>query len=187
MTNKRPDRFFQAILGLVLVVVAWLLATPLIPAVARTTMKRFHLQTEHFVVWAVQFPVPSMYNFSNRVRIRNTPPIQDSLLGMDDEFALIIGTASEWRMINHFPTRSFTFADGRYFHLRDGQPRWFDLESSYRGQTLSSEFYLEPVSSGDFQAGSSEASNYKVIRESMVFEHAPSPDSPRLNEGPSIP
>ena len=64
-----PDYGLGVVVALVIAVTVWLAATPLVPAVARATLARFHLRTGSFWGWAIQQPVPAMYNFANRYRV----------------------------------------------------------------------------------------------------------------------
>ena len=128
------DRGFIAIVTLVAANAVWLLMMPWVPGIARCTLDRFHLRTGSFAAWAIQCPIPSMYNFANRYEAREFPP------GLVDP---IIDTV-EPRYVNHFPARVFTFADGRWRLQKDGRDRWVTIESSYRGQTIQSRFHLKP-------------------------------------------
>ena len=135
------DPLFIAILIGVCGVAIWLLLMPFYPAIARITMKRFHLETDSFAVWSAQAPIPTMYNFSNQYEIRDLPeglitPVLDS---------------TRPRYINHFPTRVLTFANGRYSLLNPGQDRWVTMWSSYRGQTLETKVHAKPVGDGRFE------------------------------------
>jgi hypothetical protein len=121
------------IVTLVIGIATWLLLMPWVPAIAATTLKRFHLSTGSFAAWAVQFPIPAMYNFANRYEVH------ESAEALSDD-----SSHASRRMLNHFPARIFTFADGRFMYLRDGDDRWLTIESSYRGQTLQSRFHAEP-------------------------------------------
>jgi len=161
------DLGFYLILVALALVSGWLLLMPWVPSIAESTMERFHLRSSSFAWWAVQQPIPAMYNFANRTEIRDLPPA-DHLVGLVDPFLLdplateatnaspadpsrrelgIVGG----RMINHFPTREFTFANGRYRYLRGEDPRWFVLESRYRGSELSSTYELRPLPEGGWQ------------------------------------
>ncbi len=139
--RPRRDPLFVLILLGVCAVAVWLLLMPFYPAIARVTMKRFHLSTESFACWAIQAPVPAMYNFGNQYEIRDLPeglitPVLDS---------------SRSRYINHFPTRVLTFANGRYSLLSPGQDRWVTIRSSYRGQTLETKIHAKPIGDGKFE------------------------------------
>ncbi|QEF96660.1 hypothetical protein Mal15_06880 [Stieleria maiorica] len=147
--HSRRDPLFVLILLGVGVVSVWLLLMPFSPAIARATMKRFHLSTDSFAWWAVQAPVPAMYNFGNRYEIRDLP----------EGLITPVIDASRPRYINHFPTRVLTFANGRYSLLHPGQDRWVTLWSSYRGQTLITKIHAKPIGEGRF----------KWIRESSTF------------------
>jgi hypothetical protein len=124
----------MACVVLISVVVVWLLLMPLVPTIARQTMLRFHLRSHSFAQWAIQFPIPSMYNFANQYEVRATPP------GLIDPLA----DDTQPRYINHFPPRLVTFFDTRERLLRDGTDRWLTLQSSYRGQRIRTLLHAEP-------------------------------------------
>lgn len=160
---KRGVGFWCFVVWLGLVA-GYLLATPIFPDIAMRTMRRFHLAENNFAVWAAQFPVPAMYNFSNRWRVGEGPLDPESIgpathsigfathvtavdLTADprDELPTGIIPMDRWRHANHFPARVVTFADGRYQHLFRHQTRHFFLHSSYRGNELRTRFALEPA------------------------------------------
>ncbi len=123
-------------------VAVWLMAMPWVPAIARCTMNRFHLQTHSFAAWAIQQPIPPMYSFANTTEVRNRPPGAGSEASpdMNPGDGVIAG-----RTINHFPTREFTFANARARYLVDQTSKWFVLQSTYRGQTIESVYRLDPA------------------------------------------
>lgn len=130
---RNPDWTFRALVTLLLAVGIWLLAMPWVPALARCTMNRFHLKTRSFATWVIQQPIPPMYSFANTTEVRTTPPSK-----VENESSVIAG-----RMINHFPTREFTFANARVRYLLDDQSKWFVLRSRYRGQSVESVYRLD--------------------------------------------
>ena len=137
--SRRFDFGFIAIIALVGVIVLWLLLTPLVPAVASATLHRFHLRSSSFSVWAIQFPIPTMYNFANRFEVREIP------LGIVDP----ILEESERRYLNHYPSRVVTFFNTRYRHLHDRQDRWITIESAYRGQRLETRLHAHLREDGE--------------------------------------
>jgi hypothetical protein len=158
-TGPKPDWFYRSLVAGLLVVAVWLLAMPWVPAIARSTMQRFHLRTDSFTAWAIQQPIPPMYSFANTTEVRNQPPASlayrsPAARGVIVTEATDVEPASPsdlapaavvaGRMINHFPTREFTFANARVRYLRDGRSKWFVLRSRYRGQTVESIYRLEP-------------------------------------------
>lgn len=154
MPTPKRDYGFIAIVGLVVINAVWLLLMPWVPAVASTTLNRFHLRSGSFVAWAIQFPVPSMYNFANRFQVSTMPP--GSLARMVDPILIepLDGSspaiATEFRYINHFPTRVLTFADMRYRSLNGGNECWLTIDSTYRGQRLESVFHAKSNPDGGF-------------------------------------
>jgi hypothetical protein len=140
--QDRPrDYGLIAIVAVLVVIAVWLLLMPWVPAIASATLHRFHLSSKSFLVWAIQLPIPSMYNFANQYEVREFPP------GLIDP---ILDTP-ERRYINHFPSRVLTFANTRYVHLSKGEDRWFTIESSYRGQTIETRFYAKAKPEGGFE------------------------------------
>jgi hypothetical protein len=135
------DVGFLAICLLVIITAVWLLLMPWVPSIARATINRFHLTSSSFAVWAIQFPIPTMYNFANRFEVREFPE------GMLDP---VIET-SQHRYVNHFPSRKITFANTRYRYLNEHLDRWFNIDSSYRGQTIETRFHLKPIETGGFE------------------------------------
>ena len=133
-------------------VAGWLLAMPWVPAIARCTMNRFHLQTGTFVGWAIQQPIPPMYSFANTTEVRSRSPSEAA--DRSDELPTSSGDSAVLasRFINHFPTREFTFANARIRYLRDRSSRWFVLRSAYRGQTVASLYRLDPVAEHGWSA-----------------------------------
>lgn len=143
-TNPNPnsrDLGFIGILLLVATIAVWLFWMPWSAEISRASMRRFHLQGESFLAWAVQFPIPAMYNFSNRAEITRYPPgLVDPLLDQ-----------THTGYLNHFPIRCVTFADGRYRHLRDKNDRWVTVVSSYRGRHVESRFHVRSKAEGGFE------------------------------------
>ncbi|MCP4890083.1 MAG: hypothetical protein GY904_26200 [Planctomycetaceae bacterium] len=134
--SEERDYGMLVIVMLIVTIAIWLLLMPVVPAIASATLHRFHLRTPSFAAWAMQFPIPAMYNFANRYKVE----ADQVSLGSSPETVPLDG-----RMVNHFPARIFTFADGRYLHLRHGEDRWLTIESSYRGQGLRTRFHAEPA------------------------------------------
>lgn len=136
--SRKRDLGFWAIVTLVGIVAVWLVLTPIVPAVASATMHRFHLASDSFAIWAIQFPIPAMYNFSNRVTVHGdqaTDPVD----------------IWDRAYINHFPAKICVVGGARYHLLRSGEDRWYVLESTYRGQTLRSNLHARPIGDGRFQ------------------------------------
>lgn len=134
----RVDVGFLAIIGLVTIVAAWLLAMPLVPAISTATMNRFHLCSKTFAGWAIQQPIPAMYNLANRYEIYRQLPASwsDPTVNDHDDERLEAG------YVNHFPSRLITFANARARLLREQEDRWYQLESSYRGRTLTTRWHV---------------------------------------------
>lgn len=178
-STEKTDWGFRVFVGVIAVIAAWLIAMPWVPAIAKTTMNRFHLRTSSFAAWAIQQPIPPMYNFRNTTQIRSAPPMnaakaaaeiaarETAIASLVDPLLLeldhggigggepIVGLATPsdsgilaGRTLNHFPTREFTFANGRARFLVGQSNRWFVLTSTYRGQTVRSVYELRRDADG---------------------------------------
>ena len=145
---KRPDIGFYAIVALVGVIAGWLLLMPWIPGIASATIHRFHLRTSSFTWWAIQAPIPSMYNLANQYEVGELQPElpDDPLFQPMFEFPISEQPATdhktEKRYINHYPVRVITFANRRYRYFNDGNDRWVTVTSRYRGQHLESKYQV---------------------------------------------
>lgn len=134
------DPGFVVIVLLVSLTAAWVLLMPFFPAVASATMRRFHLRSDSYLFWAIQSPIPTMYNFANTFQVRKVPHGEP-----DPE-----GEPTVMRYANHFPMRVVTFADTRNRFLSGGQDRWYTLRSSYRGQSIVSRIHVKKKGEGRF-------------------------------------
>ena len=139
MSNPRPDWIYRVIVALIATVAVWLLALPFCPLIQRTALERFHLQTGSFAAWALQAPVPAMYNFHNRYRLESQP--------WDATFfeRPVMGS------INHFPVRLYTFAETRPLLLPQTDRRMLTIQSRYRGQTLTTRWSVTEVKDGGYE------------------------------------
>jgi hypothetical protein len=137
--NDQADWGYRGILALVLAVALWLSAMPFCRFVQHTSFNRYHLQTRSFTAWAVQAPVPAMYNFYNRYRVEPQP--------WDATFfsPRIEGT------INHFPVRLYTFGDNRPLLLPDVQRRMLTVQSHYRGESLTTRWTVQVADDGVYE------------------------------------
>ncbi len=135
----RPDWTYRAIVALIAAVVAWLLAMPFCPFIQQAALNRFHLQSRSFAAWAMQAPVPAMYNFHNRYRIESQP--------WDATFFERPITGS----INHFPVRLYTFGDNRPLLLPKTDRRMLTVQSRYRGQTLTTRWTVTEAEDGGYE------------------------------------
>ena len=136
---------FRGLVAALFLVAVWLLAMPWVPAIARCTMQRFHLQTGSFAAWAIQQPIPPMYSLANTTEERSRAPSAAVDHSLDASGSKVDSAVLAGRFINHFPTREFTFANGRVRYLRDRSSRWFSFRSVYRGQSVESLYRLDPA------------------------------------------
>ncbi|MEP3931004.1 hypothetical protein [Rhodopirellula bahusiensis] len=157
LNRAKPDWGYRILLTVAAIVAAWLLLMPICPPIVQSTMQRFHLRTPSFAWWAIQTPIPAMYNFKNTTEVRDLPP-EGELAGLVDPLWLspleedtsgLGGLAT--RTINHYPVREFTFANGRVRYLQEDDPRWLVVESHYRGESMQSTYELTRDDAGVWQ------------------------------------
>ncbi len=141
---QRPDWGYRAIVTTVFITAIWLLLLPLSQTVQRIALNRFHLQTGSFAAWAVQGPVPAMYNFHNQAIIEPSP--WNSMPWDTMPWDQPAFEPQRWA-INHFPTRTFTFGYER-IAIRDPQHQMITLRSRYRGQTLQTRWLVDQHEDG---------------------------------------
>ena len=120
-------RLFAALLGATYL---WVALMPLVPAISVAGMRRFNLIGDSFPVWALQQPVPSMYNFAN----------MGTLISGEMEAAAPPVAA------NHFPTRRYTFLQRSA--LRPSLPQVLLTSSSYRGNKVAARHVIIPGPDG---------------------------------------
>jgi hypothetical protein len=125
---RTRDILAAGLVVLMALVAAWLLALPLSPLIQSASLERFHLRSSRFLWWAVQQPIPAMYNFENRYWASRFPLERGQL----DETPAHIETS----MINHFPGRVYTFANNRGRLLHTREPHFLYMRSRYRGRDL---------------------------------------------------
>ena len=151
--SPKPDRDvgFCIVVAMVVAAAVWLLLIPISSRVAMANMQRFHLANDSFAVWAMHFPLPSMYNFANTFEVDDVPA------GITNDLSLEPGPQ---RYINHFPLRLLTFADARHSYLRSGSHKWVTVTSRYQGQAITTIIHANRVDD------SSETLEYAFDRQS---------------------
>ena len=102
-----------------------------------TFLKQFHLQSDHFIKWAVIQPIPSMYSYSNRAWISkyeyDSYTVQDII---NRELEL------EGMQLNHYPSRTFTFRNDREKVLGKSVKTVY-LRSEFAGESLISVYSIK--------------------------------------------
>ena len=156
------DLASATLLTLIILAAFWIFLLPLNQTVQKTFLARFHLASSSFPIWAMQQPIPSMYNFENRVWISPVPITQSELnqafskgnnsnprIGLPATHLTNLKTI-ETEQINHFPTRAFTFGKTRWILKQQSEPRYYYLSSRYRDVEHNSAFRLSPISDRQF-------------------------------------
>lgn len=142
---RQKDLSSLAMLILIGGVAIWILALPLSRTVQDCYLRRFHLATPSFPLWAMQQAVPSMYNLENRYWCCTEPVDAEHL--WDQKSGASVAKSN---MANHFPTRVITFGDARRFIRMNGESNFY-IESKYRGRKLRSIYTLDSIGENKFE------------------------------------
>lgn len=129
------------LLVLILAVAAWTLSIIFSPAMRDMAMKRFHLGSDNFPVWAAHQTVPSMYNFENRIQFTN------ELLG-EAPFDPTNETYSRLTL-NHFPARFVTFGDALADCFSEQRQGTFEMSSTFGDTKLVTRWQIQQSDPSD--------------------------------------
>ncbi len=152
ISASRADRDghgFMLLSGICIIAV-WLLALPFSPTIQRVTIERFHLRSGSFLGWVLQQPIPPMYNLENRIWFSKQPLKHSDLVDHPRD-------GVETLMLNHFPARAATCADGRWSRLRYDQEGWLYLRSRYQESEQVTAYRIENVLFINKEGGESSA------------------------------
>ena len=105
--------------------------------------RQFHLDSSSFGQWALQQPVPAMYNYANEVWYEPFPYEKD-LMNLIEEG----GMDDESMYFNHYPVRYLTFRDERNFFEHEGPVQTIYVRSTYRGQYRLTAYQFEKDEQG---------------------------------------
>ena len=99
------------------------------------SLKRFHLASDNYGIWAAHQLVPSMYNFENKIVFSN---LADNLDDVDDQDPTLFKDT-----LNHFPARHITFGDFRKRHFAHHDRATFRMTSTFQNQRLISTWKID--------------------------------------------
>lgn len=107
---------------------------------ADAALKRFHLASDNYPLWALQQCVPRMYNFENKIWFAASS---------EDATAAELESGSMYEAtLNHFPARHITYGDLRAKQFGESNSAIFKMKSSFRSRQLTSIWELQKDSSG---------------------------------------
>jgi hypothetical protein len=109
-------------------------------AMTDAALKRFHLASDSYPVWALQQCVPRMYNFENKIWFAAS--IKDLTAAEGKSDGMYEAT------LNHFPARHITYGDLRTRQFRQSDSAIFKMKSSFRGRHLTSIWEIKKDGSG---------------------------------------
>ena len=126
---SQKDGFAFAILGIALLVAGWKTSILFSQTTRRMEMERFQLASSSWTTWALLAPVPSMYNFENRIQFTNR------------------GTFFKCP-VNHFPARCITFGEFAPTWFEKNRDGTFEMSTMFREHELTSVWTIEPQADG---------------------------------------
>ena len=129
------------LLLLILAVATWTLSIIFSTATRDMAMKRFHLESDSFPLWAAHQAVPSMYNFENKIQFTN------ELLG-DAPFDPADETYTK-QTLNHFPARFVTFGDQLSTRFSQRRQGTFEMSSIYGDRELVTRWQIQQADSSN--------------------------------------
>ena len=131
---RQRDLLAVCIVAWIIVVIGWSVSMVFSTVMRDMALKRFHLESESFLCWAVNQSVPSMYNFENRVQFTN------QLIG-DGPFDATDETYDK-ATLNHFPARYITFGDMVPRCFSKTRQGTFEMESRFADTTLTTRWEI---------------------------------------------
>ena len=131
---RQKDLLAVCIVAWIIVVIGWSVSMVFSTVMRDMALKRFHLESESFLCWAINQSVPSMYNHENRIQFTNQL-IADGPFDPDDE-SYVKAT------LNHFPARYITFGDQVPRSFSKTRHGTFEMESRFADTTLTTRWEI---------------------------------------------
>jgi hypothetical protein len=137
------DWFAILIVGIAFAIAIWIVSMIFSPFTREHSLRRFHLASPNFAGWAMMAPIPSMYNFENRIQFTN------EMVG-DDEFNI---EHESWFKfyLNHFPARAMTFGDFAPTCFKTVRHGTFEMSSRYQTTELVTRWEIGENEDGKLQ------------------------------------
>jgi hypothetical protein len=160
------DYLGAGFLLLILAVIGWTLSIIFSPTMRDMAMKRFHLGSDNFGLWAAHQSVPAMYNFENRIQFTNEL--------LDDAPFDPTEKTYEKRTLNHFPARFITFGDQLASCFSNRREGTFEMSSIFGDTELVTRWKIQrrPHTTGASTANS-QATTMVIERISQCWNPAP--------------
>lgn len=106
------------------------------PEFQKRAITQFHLTSPSFLVWAVNQPVPAMYNFANEIWIGNRPKNASNEIPLGSPFKYY------YTWVNHYPLRVVTFSWYRSMIYKDKDYKYISMRTAYRNTFVETCYYL---------------------------------------------
>ena len=126
---------------LILAVAAWTLSIIFSPSMRDMALKRFHLGSDSYPIWAAHQTVPSMYNFENRVQFTNELLGEAAFDPQDETYIK--------QTMNHFPARFITFGDHLAQCFLERPQGTFEMSSTFGDTELVTRWEIQQPDASD--------------------------------------
>ena len=157
---KQRDLPAAILLGGIGLAALWVLSLPVCGWVQDAYLHRFHLRSHSFAGWAAQQLTPAMYNLENTYwfsprpisadqrqaiakqhaeRVPGVRPVDPAEIDSDADVGDV-----HTDMVNHFPTRTMTFAQARAYLSRHRTGSFY-FRSRYRDRELETTVHISPL------------------------------------------
>lgn len=140
---RQKDWFAVLLLAVVFVIAGWIASTVFLKTTRELSIRRFQLASTSWWQWAALAPVPSMYNYENRIEFTNEM-IGDGSFNEDHK---------SWFAchVNHFPARCITFGQFAPSWFNETRNGTFEMSSRFRESELISRWEIREGSDGTMQ------------------------------------
>ena len=130
-------------LATAVVISGWIVSTPFLETTRELSIRRFQLASSSWLQWAALAPVPSMYNYENRIQFTNEM-IGDGAFNEDHE---------SWFEcpVNHFPARCVTFGEFAPTWFDESRNGTFEMSSRFGETELISRWEIREETDGCMQ------------------------------------
>lgn len=137
---RQRDWFSLVLLAVVVAISCFSISILFSRATREIAIRRFHVATPGFAQWAVSAPVPSMYNFENRIWFTNELS-EDQPLERDEKWFTC--------PVNHFPARCMTFGEFAPTWFAGRREGTFEMSTRFRETELVSRWQVNENTDGE--------------------------------------
>lgn len=140
---RQKDWCAVVMLAIVFLISGWIASTVFLTSTRQLALRRFHLASSSWLQWAALAPVPTMYNYENRIQFSNESIGEGSF---DEEHESWFACP-----VNHFPARCVTFGEFAPSWFDETRNGTFEMSSRFRETELISRWEVREEADGSMQ------------------------------------